>query len=185
MAWAIGGIGVAVGGVTLAVVVLMGGGGGAKTKKPDTQVLPATVPADATLAPPVDSGPPKPEAEVVLVHIETIPSGAFVLGEDDGREYGTTPCDVTLVVHDQAIHLVAQAPGYDDRKFLVNPFAQKTKNDVVKIKLIKAEGRAPKTNKILPKTGSGAGSSAGTGTPHNPDFSGDPFAGSAKLPPKQ
>jgi serine/threonine-protein kinase len=189
MAWAVGGVGILLSGVTLAVVLLMGGGGGKPQKKDQQSVLPVVADAGVTV-PTVDAAPAKPEAETILVHIDTVPSGAMIVGEDDGREYGTTPRDVPLVVHDQEVKLVAQLDGYDDRKFPVNPYAQKAKNDLIKIKLVKAVGRAPKTNKVVPKAGAGSSAATNPGTgsgsaPHNPDWGGDPFAGSAKLPPKQ
>jgi eukaryotic-like serine/threonine-protein kinase len=182
MAWAVGGIGVAIGGVMLAVVLLMGGG--AKVKQATLPVAPV-VPADAAVvAAAIDAGPPKPEAETLKVHIESTPSGALVVGEDDGREYGTTPCDISVVVHDKDFNAVAQLDGFDDHKFQFNPVAQKDNNSTIKFKLTKAVGRAPKTVKLnKPAGGSGsAGPGSGSAAPHNPDFSGDPFQGSAKLP---
>jgi serine/threonine-protein kinase len=184
MAYAIGGIGVAIGGVTLAVVLLMGGGG--KPKKVEPQGLPPPIPGDAAvMVPTVDATPAKPEAETVKVQIESTPPGALVINVDEGREYGVTPIGIQLVVHDRQVKLIAQLEGYDDHPFSVNPFEQTGNNTPVKFKLVKAVGRAPKTNKILPKTGSAAGSASGGTAPHNPDFSGNPFDGSAKLPPKQ
>jgi len=181
LAWAIGGGGLVVGGVTLAVVLLMGGGGGNKPQQQAQTLPPPPVPADAA---PAVLPPDGPEAETVSVKIETVPSGAQIFGEEDGREYGTTPCEATFVVHDQNVKLIAQADGYDDRKFVVNPFAQNKKNDPVKIKLVKpAAGHA--AHKIVPKAGSAAGSAGSAEAPHNPDLSGNPFAGSAKLPPNK
>ena len=185
IAWAIGGGGLVVGGVTLAVVLLMGGGGNKPEQKPQTIATPPPpVVADAApAAPPVDA---VPEADGIVVKIETIPPGAEILNLDDGNDYGPAPCEASFVVHDRNVKLVAQLEGYDDHSFVVNPFAQKTKNDPVKIKLTKAVGRAAKTNKIVPKGGSGAapGGSAAA-VPHNPDLGGNPFAGSDKLPPNK
>ncbi len=184
LAWAIGGGGLVVGGVTLAVVLLMGGGG-KNAAKPETQLVPPPAPADAaTAAVVVDAQDKPPELPSILVHIDTDPSGAQVIGEDDGREYGTTPCDVSFDLRDDLVKLVAQHEGYDDRKFTVHPNAQKLKNDPVKIKLVKAVGRAAKTTKIVPKAGSAASAGGSTqSAPRIPESSGDPFAGSAKLPP--
>jgi hypothetical protein len=65
-----------------------------------------------------------------------------------------------VVVHDQDLKLVAQLAGYDDRKFPIRPLAQQKKNEPVKIKLVKAVGRAPNTVKVI-KTGQGSGAGSG------------------------
>jgi serine/threonine-protein kinase len=179
-AYAIGGIGLVVAFVTIAVVVLMGGG----KAKPDSKALvpPPAIDAGGAVVVSADDAAPKPEAERILVHIDTTPSGAQILGKDDGREWGTTPCDVSLVVHDQQLSFVAQLPGYDDRQFPINPYAQQLKNDPVKIKLVKAVGRPATTTKIL-KTGQGAGSAR----PHDPtggDLHTNPYEGSGTIPKK-
>ncbi|HUJ62693.1 MAG TPA: serine/threonine-protein kinase [Kofleriaceae bacterium] len=172
-AWAVGGIGIAIAGVTIAVF-LMNGGSPKKPVKAAAADPPKIAPADAApAAPPPDAAPVRPEAETIVVHVESNPAGAQVFGEDDGRAYGATPCDVALVVHDDNYKLIAQLPGYDDRHFAVNPLAQKAKNDPVVIRLVKAVGRAPKTTKMT-RPGAGSGSAAPTG---HGELTGNPFGG--------
>jgi serine/threonine-protein kinase len=159
-AWAVGGIGIAVAAVTLVVVMLMSGG-----QKPVKGNAPPPPPlasdaAVATVTP--DAAALAPDAKTVKVHFESTPSGALVVGAEDGRDYGHTPCDVELVVENVKQNFYVQSPGYDDRKVTINPLAQDKQNDPVKIKLVKAVGRAPTTH--VPHTGSGSGSGHHSGT---------------------
>ncbi len=143
----VSGVGVA----AIVIVVMMLNGSSSTPGKQAHNVLPPVV-ADAGTEQAVIADA-APEAETVIVHIDSVPSGASVIGED-GREYGTTPCDIKLVVHDKDVKLIAQLAGYDDRPFSVNPIEQKGDSKPVKIKLAKAVGRAPKTTKL--NAGSGA-----------------------------
>jgi serine/threonine protein kinase len=172
IAYAIGGIGIVVAAVTIAVVVLMGG---ENPKQPVHAAVPPPLAIDAGTATVAIDAAPKPQDEIITVHIDSVPSHALIFGEDDGREYGPAPTDIPLVVQNQPYKLIAQLPGYDDRHFPVNPITQKAKNETVRIKLDKAVGRAPKTKVI--KT---------TATPPQDHTAGDlhrdPYAGSGTLP---
>jgi hypothetical protein len=176
LAYAIGGIGLLVAAVTIAVAVLMGGG----PPKKETPVVAAKLDAGVAVAnaPPVDAGPPKPEAETIRVQVDSIPPHAEVFGADDGRDYGATPVVIPVVVHDATFKLIAQAPGYDDQPFAINPVAQKEKNDPVKIKLKKAVGRAPNTQVINAGSGAGSGSAKGPANHTAGDLHNDPYSGS-------
>ncbi|HEY1554112.1 MAG TPA: serine/threonine-protein kinase [Kofleriaceae bacterium] len=177
LAYAIGGVGVLVGGIAIVVVLLMGGGGPDKKAK---RVAAVAKPIDAGVAAlAIDAGPPRPEAETIKVQVHSVPIGAEIFGADDGRDYGTTPCDIPLVVHDEPLKLIAQFNGYDDDHFSINPLAQKAQNAPVKIKLKRAVGRAPNTTKLVKQPGSG---SAGPKDQTAGTFHGDPFQGSGSLP---
>ena len=133
----------------------------------DKLVAPPPVPADAApVAEPIDAPPPKPEFETVTMHFESTPSGARIIGEDDGLDTcAATPCDVALTLHDREVRYIAQLAGYDDKRFAVNPATQKGKP--VKFSMQKPVGRAPKTVVMPKKDGSAAGSGAGTGSAPN------------------
>jgi predicted Ser/Thr protein kinase len=177
LAYAVGGIGLIVAAVTIAVVWMNSGGG----KKPVAAgVLPSVAIDASAVAPSADAAPLQPEAPTILVHIESAPSGASIVGVDDGRDYGTTPADISVVVHDENKKFLAQLTGYDDHPFSFNPVSQQRKNDALRFKMTKAVGRPPNTMKV-PK-GGGTGSGA---TP--PDHTGgelhpNPYAGSGTLP---
>ena len=174
LAYAIGGIGILVGAVAIAVVVLMGGGNG---KKPvhAAVVPPPVVDAGVAAKIAIDAAPAQPEPETIDVLIESTPSGAEILGVDDGRDYGATPQKIPVVVHDETKHYVAQLPGYDDHPISFNPFEQKQKNVPFRFKMTKAVGRAAKTTKVIKTTTVPPDHTAG-------DLHRDPYAGSGTLP---
>jgi serine/threonine-protein kinase len=179
LAYAIGGIGLVVAAVTIAVVVLMNGGEGKKPAAAAGVRPPVAIDAGA-LAPPADSAPPQPEVPTILVHIESVPSGASIVGVDDGRDYGTTPADISVVVHDENKKFLAQLPGYDDHQFSFNPVSQQRKNDPLRFKMTKAVGRPPNTMKVPKGGGIGSG---GTSPDHTAgELHRDPYAGSGTLP---
>ena len=175
LAWAIGGIGVAVGGVTIAVFLLMGG----EPSKP--KVEPPAVVKDAAVAvilPP--DAPPAPET--IDIQIESEPPGASIwLGD---RNMGNTPTPVTFTLHDQDETLIAQLPGYDDAACKVNPIVEKHNKTMTPVlcRLHKSKG-TPKTLKRAPGQGSGSGS----GQPENhtiDGLGGYPGQGGGSLPKK-
>jgi serine/threonine-protein kinase len=144
LAWAVGGIGVAIGGVTLAVVLLMGGGGG---KKPDKQsVLPPTDAAVAKIE--IDAA-----AEVfkkIKVKVDSQPPGATILRENE--EVGKAPVEIPLTVHDKDIRITAQLPGYDDAFADINPAEREDGSHI----LLKLKKLAPGAAKTIKKPGAGS-----------------------------
>jgi hypothetical protein len=148
----VGVVGVGVAAIVTVVMVLNGSGG---KQRAAAQNVPPPASDAAPAQQVIPDAPPPPEAETVTVHIDSIPTGASIVGED-GRVYDTTPCDIKLVVHDKDVKLMAQLGGYDDRHFTVNPIEQKGVSKAVKIKLEKAIGRAPKTTKVPAPAGSGS-----------------------------
>ena len=148
--------------VTLAAVVVIVKVTMSDTQKPNNAAksVDAGVPiadAAAVVAATVDAAPLKPMSETVTVRLVSIPPGARIVGEDDGRVYcDKTPCDFPFEIESGAVKLVMQLPGYDDQKFGVRPVQQKAKNDPVKIGMRKAVGRAPTTVKVPQGAGSAA-----------------------------
>jgi serine/threonine-protein kinase len=174
IAWWIGGVPLLICLVVLAVVLLMGG----EKKSPPNTNQPGHVPApvDAAVATttPADAAIAPPEGHTVKVRFESDPPGSMVVGAEDGREWGVTPRDVVLPVHDEKELFLVQLAGYDDRKVTINPIAQDKENNPVKIKLVKAVGRAAKTTKV-PKTDGGAGSAQPQGSHAGGELGGNPF----------
>ncbi len=147
--------------------------------------VPPPVKIDAAVSPPVDAEPPKPAYEVVKVQLESTPPGAHIVGEDDGLDKGQTPFGLEMVLKDEKVKYVAQAPGYDDKHFVLNAATLKD-NPVVRFSMVKAVGRAPKTvNMTKPdpnKVGSG---SAVTPDKTNGELNGyHPELGSGTIPKK-
>jgi serine/threonine-protein kinase len=188
LAWAIGGVGVAVGLVAIVVVVLMGGEQKAEIAKAQQQVKAALTPADAAPAiasPPSDAAAPVAhEVKVVRVHVESTPTGAEIYGDDDGRDYGPTPAEVPLPVHDRDVHLRAQLAGYDDHPFTVNPLTQDNDPSPFKIKLDKAVGHAPRMKQMHPANGApaGSGSAAPRTNPTGGELHNNPFTTGGTVP---
>src|SRR6476659_5067113 len=111
------------------------GGEEGKHKQPVTNPPPPVADAGVVM-PAIDA----PEAETVDVHVETDPPGAQI--QQDGIDKGTAPLDVKRVVHDHYYELVASLPGYDDAKATVNPFVDKSKKIVIRLKKT-PKGTAP------------------------------------------
>jgi serine/threonine-protein kinase len=185
-AWAVGGIGLAIGLVAIAVSVLMGGKEHKLVQKANER-LSQLAPADAaaTVAPPIDAAPSEAEAKTVDVHIESTPTGAQIYGADNGQDYGTTPCVAHFLVHDREFHLFAQLDGYDDHPFVVNPAMQLGDAKPFKIKLVKAVGRAPKMKPMPhPTNGVSASGSAATqrANPTGGELHNNPFTSGGTVP---
>jgi len=167
--------------VTVIVKVTMSG-----TEKPNAaKVIDAGVavmapPSDAAVAvePPVDAAPPKPVGETIDVRLVSVPAGARVVGEEDGRLYcETTPCTFPFEIEAGAVKLVMQLNGFDDQKFGVRPVVQKKKNDPVVINMKKAVGRPPTQVKVPPPTGD-------THTPDKNTTNGEIGTNPYRQPPK-
>jgi eukaryotic-like serine/threonine-protein kinase len=180
-AWAIAGGGVAVALVAIAVVVLMGGEQKKIAQEAEAHAKLPIAPADAAptiVSAPADAAPARElEVKVVRVHVESTPQGAEIYGDDDGRDYGPTPTEVPLPVHDRDVHLRAQLAGYDDHPFTVNPLTQDNDPSPFKIKLDKAIGHAPRMKQMHPANGSaaGSGSAAPRTNPTGGELHNNPF----------
>jgi hypothetical protein len=187
-AWAIAGGGVAVALVAIAVVVLMGGEQKKIAQEAEAHAKLPIAPADA--APTIvsalaDAAPARElEVKVVRVHVESTPQGAEIYGDDDGRDYGPTPTEVPLPVHDRDVHLRAQLAGYDDHPFTVNPLTQDNDPSPFKIKLDKAIGHAPRMKQMHPANGSaaGSGSAAPRTNPTGGELHNNPFTVPPRFP---
>ncbi len=150
LAWAVGGIGVAVGGVTLAVVLLMGGGN--NSKKPEKQAV-AAVPQDAAPAK-IEIDAAAEVIKTIKLKVESQPPGATIFR--DSEEIGNAPVEIPFVVHDRYTKVTAQLPGYDDATLDVNP-AEREDGGHILLKLKKPAQGAPKTIKM--KAGGGSAES--------------------------
>ena len=148
IAWAIGGIGIAIGGVMLAVVLLMGHDNKKKQGAP--------VPKDApTALVPVDAAP-EPIVEKIKLHIVTDPPHAAIYRESE--PVGTSPLDLDLVKNNKEVHVSAQLDGYVDGGTDINPLERVDGSNVM-IKLKKLPKNAPPQVHHVP-AGTGSGSAA-------------------------
>ena len=149
LAWAIGGIGIAIGGVMLAVVLLMGHD---NKKKQQPAALKDT--GVAVLG--VDAAPPEPVVEKIKLHIVTDPPNAAIYRESE--PVGTSPLDLELVKNNKEVHVSAQLDGYVDGGTDINPL-ERTDGSNVMIKLKKLPKNAPPQVHHVP-AGTGSGSAA-------------------------
>src|SRR5690606_28172033 len=101
IAWAIGGIGVAIGGTAIAVMLLMG----SKTKKAnEAKQQPVAVQIDAgvtAVAPPVDAAPAVPAVETIKLRIVTTPPGAEIYRESE--LVGNAPAEISFVKNNKEV----------------------------------------------------------------------------------
>ena len=151
IAWAIGGIGIAIGVVMLAVVLLMNSGD--KHKKTNAV---ANTPKDATVA--VDAAIPIDSVGTITLHIDTDPPGAQIFRESE--LVGNSPVDLVLVNSNKEVKISAQLDGYEIGEIQINPFERKD-GQKIPMKLKRLPKNAPPQKHIIPGagTGSGAGSS--------------------------
>ena len=149
LAWAIGGIGIAIGGVMLAVVLLMGHDN--KKKQQPAALKDAGV---AVLG--IDAPPPEPVVEKIKLHIVTDPPNAAIYRESE--PVGTSPLDLELVKNNKEVHVSAQLDGYVDGGTDINPL-ERTDGSNVMIKLKKLPKNAPPQVHHVP-AGTGSGSAA-------------------------
>jgi serine/threonine protein kinase len=153
LAWAIGGIGVLIAAVTIAVV-MMNGGTPKKRAEKTPQVLPP-VPVDAAVIappPPVDA-PPVPETKKIKLEIETEPPGGLVMKESE--ELGKAPRELFLVKRDKEVKFSATLPGGFYGEVTINPIEEQ--GDTKKVVLHLKKQAAPPQNRPHP-TGGGTGS---------------------------
>ena len=146
IAWAIGGIGVAIGGAAIVVMLLMG----SKQKKAiDAQKPPVAVPADAGVmaVAPADAAPVEPAVETIKLRIVTTPPGAEIYRESE--LVGNAPAEISFVKNNKEVTITAQLPGYDDATLGVNPLERKD-GEELKLRLKKPKKGPPKTTKIRP-----------------------------------
>ncbi len=144
IAWAIGGIGVAIGGVAIVVMLLMG----SKAKKANEAKQPVAVQSDAgvpTVAPAADAAPVEPAVETIKLRIVTTPPGAEIYRESE--LVGNAPAEISFVQNNKEVTVTAQLPGYDDATLTVNPL-ERVDGEELKLRLKKPKKGPPKTTKI-------------------------------------
>jgi eukaryotic-like serine/threonine-protein kinase len=179
LAWAVGGAGVAVGGVTLAVVLLMG-----SPKRP-APAQPAVAPTVETSREPVEPKPApppvEPAIETITLRIVTDPPNAIVYRESE--VVGPAPTDLKLVRRDKEVRIVAQLDGYNEAEIMINP-AERKDGQTIPLKLFKPKKGPPKITKMKPAGGEAGGS---VQTPVNAtggELGNNPFGGGGTIPRK-
>jgi len=155
IAWAIGGIGIAIGGVMLAVVLLMGHDN-KKKQQPAAQ-------KDAGVAAIQIDAAAEPVVEKIKLHIVTDPPNATIYRESE--PVGNSPLDLELVKNNKEVHVSAQLDGYVDGATDINPL-ERTDGSNVMIKLKKLPKNAPPQVHHVPAAGTGSGSAT---VQHNAD----------------
>ncbi|MFT3695128.1 MAG: serine/threonine-protein kinase [Kofleriaceae bacterium] len=151
IAWAIGGIGLAIGIVMIAVVMLMNSGD--KHKK---AIAPKDAAVQGTVPPPITVDAfVEPEVEKISITIVTEPPGAEVFRESE--DMGPSPVTLPLVKTNKEVHITVQKDGFLDGTTTINP-EERGDNSTLKIPLKKL----PKgvQQKHLVPTGTGSGSAA-------------------------
>jgi predicted Ser/Thr protein kinase len=169
LAWAIGGIGLLVAAVTIAVVMM--NGGPPKKQVPQTGVVPPPVLVDAAvLAPPVviDAAPVEPATKTIKLHVVTDPPGGMVYKESE--ELGPAPYDFVLVRKDKDIKISATLAGGYYGEVTINPVEES--GDTKKIVLHLEKKKPPVTFKPHP---TGAGSGSAVQATHPSDIGTNPY----------
>ena len=158
MALAIGGIGIALALVMLAVVLLMG------KNEPREKLLepPATnvvAPADAgvVMAAP-HAAPVEPPAPKITLQIESDPPGAMIYRDEE--QIGPSPQALPLIQRDRIVKITATLDGYNNASTTINPL-ERSDGQKIPLKLLKLAKNAPQPAKPQ-RSGSGSGSA----TPH-------------------
>ncbi len=158
IAWAVGGIGIAVGGAAIVVTLLMG----SKAKKEINEAhqggalvgdagVTITAQPDAAFA-------PEPTVAKITLQVVTEPPNAIIYRESE--RIGKAPSKLVFVKNNKEVKITAQLDGYDDATLMINP-EERVDGGVVTLTLKKPVKGPPKTTKMKPAgQGSGAGSSA-------------------------
>ena len=150
-AWAVGGLGVVIAGVTLAVVYLQGNGGKDERKAKLQQELAAKQQHDAGVAPTPPDAPAEPAYQRITLHIDTVPAGAEL--ERQSQTLGKAPQPVVFVLRDKEVEVTAHLDGYLDASESVNP-VEHADGDTIVLKLKKLPKGMPQPPHIVPKSGS-------------------------------
>jgi len=157
IAWAIGGIGLAVGGAAIAVMLLMGSKAKhelAQEQHDQEQHEGSNGSAAAVTPPPVvDAGVVEPAVETIKLRIVTDPPGAEVYRESE--LIGNAPTEIPFVQNNKEVTITAQLPGYDDAKIVVNPL-ERSDGQELRLRLKKPTKGPPKTTKLKRPEGGAA-----------------------------
>jgi serine/threonine-protein kinase len=163
--WAIGGIGVLIAAVTIAVVMMNSGSPNKPSRQSQIEPPPAVIDA-RVIAPPIDVfvDPTKR----MTIHVVTEPPGATIFRESE--LLGTSPRTFTIVKKQKDITITAQLPGYLDGHVTFDPEDEADDEKTIKIPLVK--DKRP-TGLTKPQGAGGAGSASTPVTPggdlgHNP-----------------
>jgi len=160
-ALAIGGIGIAVALVMLAVVLLMGKNE-PREKPVDpnlTKVVAATADAGGVMATP-DAAPVEPPAPKITLQIESDPPGAMIYRDEE--QIGPSPQALPLIQRDRIVKITATLEGYNNASTTINPL-ERSDGQKIPLKLLKLAKNAPQPAK---PHGLGLGSGSGSATPH-------------------
>jgi eukaryotic-like serine/threonine-protein kinase len=152
-AWAVAGIGVAIAGVTLAVVFLQGNGG-PKNRALDRNksLKPSVVDAGVPIAQ-VDAAPAEPDYKKITLHIVTDPPGAAL--ERESSPLGNAPQPVIFAVRNKEVEITAHLDGYADASLSINP-VEHDDGETIPLKLKKLPKGTIPTPRPPPHTGSAA-----------------------------
>jgi len=154
LAWAIGGIGILIAAVTIAVVMMNGG----TPKKQDklAHAAPPPVPVDAAiLAPPPVDAPAEPETKKIKVQIVTDPVGALL--SKDSEELGPSPQTIYLVKKNKDITISATLPGGLYGETIINPEEEQSDDKTITLKLKKQKAPPPQNHPHPTGASSGSG----------------------------
>jgi tRNA A-37 threonylcarbamoyl transferase component Bud32 len=151
VAWAIGGVGVAIAVVMLAVVMLMASGDKHKAAKANTLLHSAI--DGGVAAVPIDAAPIVPPVATIKLHIKTEPPGALIYRESE--LVGKSPAELELVKSNKEVRITAQLDGFADGELDINPLERKD-GQTIPMTLKRLPKNAPQPKHIVPGTGSAA-----------------------------
>jgi serine/threonine-protein kinase len=154
LAWAVGGIGIAIGLVMLAVVLLMSSGNTPRAKDGKQVVPPVAADAGVAVVTP-DAAVVEPPVATIKLQIVTTPPGATVYRESE--LVGQSPVSLELVKSNKNVHITAQLDGYNDASSDINP-VERSDGATIQLRLTKLPKNAPQVKHVPPGAGSGSGS---------------------------
>jgi hypothetical protein len=174
LAWAVGGIGLLVAAVTIAVVMMNGGTPKKQQQKLANAEVPKVIDAGVAAPPPVviDAAPPPPETKTMKLRVETDVPGATVFRESE--ELGAAPKELLLVKKDKDVKISATAPGGYYGEVTINPVEEQSDDKRIVLHLKKE--KAPATFHPHPAAGGGSGSAAQPAGTHPSDFGSNPYS---------
>jgi serine/threonine protein kinase len=152
-ALAIGGIGIALALVMLAVVLLMSHNEPRAKQDRLNLVPPLADAAVAVVAP--DAAPVVPPAPMITLTIETEPAGAIIYRDEE--LIGPSPQALPLIQRDRIVKITATLDGYNNATTTINPL-ERSDGQHIPLKLIKLAKNAPQPQRPRGPPGTGLGS---------------------------
>jgi serine/threonine protein kinase len=173
-AWAIGGIGLAVGGAAIVVMLLMGSKQKKEASRKESPIVQTGIDAGIGAALTPDAGTAEPAIAKIKLRIVTEPPNAVIYRESE--RVGKAPTEIVFVKNNKEVKVTAQLEGYDDATLMINP-EERVDGQELTLTLKKPVKGPPKTTKIKPTNpANGTGNPTGPANHTGGELGTNPFA---------